>query len=137
MHVFRYSCIECIKRFSITYHAIVKCENAHIAAMVYMILTHYRTGKVFYPYSSQRISADFIVLVRSLSIISNIQTNIFTITNIAVTYNWIGSHSTHTNRSTDYYRKCNKKKPLIEIDQFGLKTEWLLCVHTYRQMCFV
>lgn len=66
-----------------------------------MILSHDWTGKVFHPNTGQCVPTDLIVFVCSLSIIGDIEANIFTITNIAMPNHWVRAHSTDTNSGTD------------------------------------
>lgn len=92
-----------------TYHAIIKCKYTNIATMVYMISAHNRISIIFNPYPCQSVPTDFVIFVSSLSIICYIKTNIFTITDITVTYNRICTNTTYANGSSNCIKTKTRK----------------------------
>lgn len=100
-----------LKKFD-SYQTIVECKYSHISPMMNVVSSHDRIGKILNPYTSQSIPTYFIVFIRSLSIICHIQTNIFTITYITVSYCWVCTCSAHTNCSTNWKKKLRNAEEM-------------------------
>ncbi len=49
-----------------TYHAVVKREDADISTVVDVVSAHDRVGVIFYPNAGQGVPTDLIVLINAL-----------------------------------------------------------------------
>ena len=67
-----------------TYPAIVKGEDSNILSMVDVVPSHDRMGVILHPYPSQDIARNLIVLIDTLSIVSDEETHTFTVTDVTI-----------------------------------------------------
>lgn len=87
----------------LTYHSVIERKYANISSMMDVVFTHYWASKILYPNTGQCISADLVVLVRALGIVSHIQTDIFTVTDVAMPNYRICIDTTYAHGGTHCY----------------------------------
>lgn len=97
-----------------THQSIIERENAHIPAVMDVIPAHDRIGVVLHPDTSERVPADLVILVRSLSVIRHVQSDILTIRYITMSDHRIRADATNTDSGTDC-KKSRVQKIIIRI----------------------
>lgn len=84
-----------------THQSIFKREYPNIAPMVYMIATHDRVSEVLHPYPGESVAGNLIVLVGSLCVVRDVETDILAVAYVAVFDHWVGAGAAYANCCSD------------------------------------
>jgi hypothetical protein len=86
--------------------SIVESEDADVSAVVDMIATHDGVCVILHPDTCQRVAADFVVLIKTLSMVGDVKANVF-----AVRYVTTTNYGFRTSPSDT--PDCNNKERLV------------------------
>lgn len=67
--------------------------------MMYVVTAHNRVRKVLDPDASESVARYLVVLVRALSVVRDVETDVLAVTNVAVFDDWVGASATYADCS--------------------------------------
>lgn len=83
--------------------SIIKGEDANVSAVMDMISAHDWIGVILHPDTRKRVPADFVVLIKTLSVVGDIKANILAVGNVATADYRFRTRTSYTN-SCPYYK---------------------------------
>lgn len=81
--------------------SVIEGKDSDVSTVMDVIATHDRIRVVLYPYTRKGVATDFVVLVNTLSVVSDVKANIFTIRYVATPYYRFSAGSTYADSSPD------------------------------------